>query len=225
MAELMYIQKYQNLTNDLDIEEVLKRFRKILMPNNKLSDLDRKRIVDAYQKGQKASEISLVLGVARSTINSVIKIFNQSGRIDSNKRGYIKPEKLNEDQKEMIKSWVDDNAGIPLRTIVTKVQEEMDISVGKSTIDRILQRFHYSWKREWTLLFEMEEHRIQNGNFGCAHTTVNNFGSIYSDLTQRLLELDSRINAFCAKSIASGTFQYVKNIGFVMKSSTFLDEK
>ncbi|KII63021.1 hypothetical protein RF11_07109 [Thelohanellus kitauei] len=93
---------------------------KILMPNNKLSDLDRKRIVDAYQKGQKASEISLVLGVARSTINSVIKIFNQSGRIDSNKRGYIKPEKLNEDQKEMIKSWVDDNAGIPLRTIVTK---------------------------------------------------------------------------------------------------------
>ncbi|KII67453.1 hypothetical protein RF11_07839 [Thelohanellus kitauei] len=101
------------------------------MPNNKLSDLDRKRIVDAYQKGQKASEISLVIGVARSTINSVIKIFNQSGRIDSNKRGYIKPEKLNEDQKEMIKSWVDDNAGIPLRTIVTKVQEEMDISVGK----------------------------------------------------------------------------------------------
>ncbi|KII60398.1 hypothetical protein RF11_07590 [Thelohanellus kitauei] len=75
------------------------------MANNKLSDLDRKRIVDAYQKGQKASEISLVLGVARSTINSVIKIFNQSGRIDSNKRGYIKPEKLNEDQKEMIKSW------------------------------------------------------------------------------------------------------------------------
>ncbi|KII74051.1 hypothetical protein RF11_00035 [Thelohanellus kitauei] len=89
-------------------------------PNNKLSDLDRKRIVDAYQKGQKASEISLVLGVARSMINSVIKIFNKSGRIDSNRRGYIKPEKLNEDQKEMIKSWVDDNAGIPLRNICHK---------------------------------------------------------------------------------------------------------
>ncbi|KII74406.1 hypothetical protein RF11_13329 [Thelohanellus kitauei] len=101
------------------------------MPNNKLSDLDRKRIVDAYQKGQKTSEISIVLGVARSTINSVIKNFNQSGRIDSNKRGYIKPEKHDKDQKEMIESWVDDYAGIPLRTFVTKVQEEMDISVGK----------------------------------------------------------------------------------------------
>ncbi|KII60828.1 hypothetical protein RF11_14809 [Thelohanellus kitauei] len=69
------------------------------------------------------------------------------GRIDSNKRGYIKPEKLKEYQKEIIKSWIDDNAGIPLRTNVTKVQEEMDISVGKSTMDRILQSFHYSWKR------------------------------------------------------------------------------
>ncbi|KII64844.1 hypothetical protein RF11_09253 [Thelohanellus kitauei] len=112
------------------------------MPNNKLSDLDRKRVIEAYQKGQKISEISIVLGVAMSSINSVIKIFNESGRIDSNKRGYIKPEKLNEDENEMIKSWVDDNSGIRPRTIVTQVQEDMDISVGKSTVDRILQRFH-----------------------------------------------------------------------------------
>ncbi|KII71570.1 hypothetical protein RF11_04615 [Thelohanellus kitauei] len=109
------------------------------MPNSKLSDRDRKRIVDAYQKSQKASEISLVLGVARIRLTP--------GRVDSNKRGYTKPENLNEDQKEMIKSWVDNNAGIHLRTIVTKVQEEMDISDGKSTIDRILRRLHYSWKR------------------------------------------------------------------------------
>ncbi|KII60339.1 hypothetical protein RF11_02531 [Thelohanellus kitauei] len=43
--------------------------RKILIPNNKLSDLDRKPIVDACQK---VSKISIVLGVAWSTINSVI---------------------------------------------------------------------------------------------------------------------------------------------------------
>ncbi|KII70776.1 hypothetical protein RF11_02538 [Thelohanellus kitauei] len=120
--------------------------RNMWMPNNKLSDLYRKRIVGAYQKGRKESEFSIVLVVARSTINSVIKIFNESGRIDSNKRGYIKPEKLNEDQKEIIESWIDDNASIPLKTFVSKVQEEMDISVGKSTIDRVLQRFHYSGK-------------------------------------------------------------------------------
>ncbi|KII69847.1 hypothetical protein RF11_13073 [Thelohanellus kitauei] len=52
-------------------------------------------------------------------------------------KGYIKPEKLNEDQKEMIKSWVDDNAGIPLRTMVTIVQKETDISVVK----KLLQSF------------------------------------------------------------------------------------
>ncbi|KII65433.1 hypothetical protein RF11_02898 [Thelohanellus kitauei] len=97
----------------------LNHFRqKILMPNNKLSNLDRKRIVDAYRKGQIVTEISLVLGIARSTINFVI-IFNESVRIDSNKRGYIKPEKFNEDQQEIITSWVDDNAAIPVRTIVS----------------------------------------------------------------------------------------------------------
>ncbi|KII71832.1 hypothetical protein RF11_01376 [Thelohanellus kitauei] len=50
-------------------------------------------------------------------------------------------------KNELKKSWVDDNAGIPLRTIVSKVHEEIDISVGKSTIDRILKRFDYSCKR------------------------------------------------------------------------------
>ncbi|KII62696.1 hypothetical protein RF11_12413 [Thelohanellus kitauei] len=83
-----------NICREVRLFHVEQRDAETLIPY--MRDLYRKRIVDAFQKGQKASEISIVLRVARSTINSG-----------------------------------DNNADIPLRTFVSKVQEDMDISVGK----------------------------------------------------------------------------------------------
>ena len=108
---------------------------------------DRKRIVDAYISGKSIKDITEILKFKRQTVNSIIKIYNTEGRINKLKRGGRHNEKLNNEQKNEIKEWINENASITLLEISNKINAKYHILISKSTISRIIENFHYSFKR------------------------------------------------------------------------------
>ncbi|WKY01110.1 hypothetical protein Q1695_015258 [Nippostrongylus brasiliensis] len=86
-----------------------------------ICDVDRQRIIDAYLSGQSALMISRIMGTKRTTIDYIIKIFIKDGRVKAKKRGGEKrATKLSEEQKHLIKTWIDDDCSITLRKMKQK---------------------------------------------------------------------------------------------------------
>ncbi|WKY07753.1 hypothetical protein Q1695_007318 [Nippostrongylus brasiliensis] len=79
-----------------------------------IGDVDKQRIIDAYLSG-KTLMISRIMGVKRTTIDSIIKIFIKDGRVKAKKRGGEKRDtKLPKEQKHLIKTWIDNDCSITL---------------------------------------------------------------------------------------------------------------
>ncbi|WKX90598.1 hypothetical protein Q1695_009446 [Nippostrongylus brasiliensis] len=113
-----------------------------------ICDVDRQRIIDAYLSGQSALMISRIVGTKRTTIDSIIKIFIKDGRVKTKKRGGEKrATKLSEEQKHLIKTWIDDDCSITLRKMKQKYLSTFGIDVSMSTINRLLGSFSYTVKR------------------------------------------------------------------------------
>ena len=66
-----------------------------------ISDVDRQRIIEASLSGQSASMIANVMGVKRTTVNSIINKFTKEGHVETKQRDGVKAHKLTEDQKTM----------------------------------------------------------------------------------------------------------------------------
>ena len=114
---------------------------------NETSNNDRQRIVDSYLNGMDVNSISDVLVINMRTARSIIKVYVTEDRIDKKLRGGIRNKKLSCEQKNLIRSWVDDDCSITLRAIKEKVLSEFGISICEKTADRVMKEFHYSLKR------------------------------------------------------------------------------
>jgi transposase len=112
-----------------------------------VSNTDRERIVDAYLSGRVASSIAEILGINRSTVYGIIKAYKDDGRIQAKMRGGVQAKKLSPLHREQVKSWVDENCSLTLKSLATKCCETFNISVSQKTIDRCLADFHYTVKR------------------------------------------------------------------------------
>ena len=111
------------------------------------SDLDRQRVVSSYLAGNTISNIAEVMGLKNPTVTGIIKQYQRDGRISSLPRGGIRNSKLNEQQKDLIKSWIDEDCSLSLKNIKTKIFEDLNIIISPSTISRYIDNFHYSLKR------------------------------------------------------------------------------
>lgn len=118
-----------------------------MSPRYQTSDDDRKRVVQAYIQQQTTTSISDVLGIKPQTIRAIIKLYKDTGRICTLKRGGRHETKLNNHQKDIIVSWINADCSMTLQAIAAKVSTAFGISISKSTVDRILGDFHFSWKR------------------------------------------------------------------------------
>jgi len=118
------------------------------MPNYKTtSNEDRERIISSYLKGITASEIGKMLNIKESTIYNIIRVYSGTGRIQRGKCGGNRPKILNEEMKLAIKTLVDDDCTISLKSISEKISTQYGITVCKNTINRVLEGFNYSVKR------------------------------------------------------------------------------
>jgi transposase len=113
----------------------------------KTSDEDRSRIIEAYSNQQKTATIAQILGINRSTVNGVIKIYQKENRITGKKRGGVQTKKLTEGHQDQIRRWVDEDCSLTLRQLKTRCLDQLQVSVSETTINRCLYAFHYSVKR------------------------------------------------------------------------------
>ena len=115
--------------------------------NKTVSNEMRETIINMYLNGGKASTIANLLNINRTTAAAIIKKFLNTDKLHSERIKNKKKSKLSEEQKNELRSWVDEDCSLSLRVLATKVREFFNINISKSTVDRILKRFHYSVKR------------------------------------------------------------------------------
>jgi transposase len=100
-------------------------------------------IISAYKHGiKKASE---VLEISRATIHRWMSDFGKEGVNGLLNDRKPSRSKLNEEQKLMLKSWVESNPACTLKELVLRCINEMGITIGKSSIHRTLEELGFSY--------------------------------------------------------------------------------
>ncbi|KAI5151379.1 hypothetical protein ENBRE01_2101 [Enteropsectra breve] len=117
------------------------------MVNRTLTNEERQQIVNLYLNGHIASQISNIMGIRRTTVSEVIRVFNSEGRVIASPRGGVRERKLTDEMRTAIRSWIDADCGLSLKSLSEKVEADFGLTVSKSTIDRCISAFNYSFKR------------------------------------------------------------------------------
>ena len=73
--------------------------------------------MSSYLTGNTISNIAEVMGLKNPTVAGIIKQYKRDGRISSLPRGGIRNSKLNEQQKDLIKSWIDEDCSLSLKNV------------------------------------------------------------------------------------------------------------
>jgi len=106
----------------------------------------RKRVISLAIEGNGCTMISRILDLPRTNISSIVSKFFKTGEAEPRSRGGNRRGKLTIEQKESICGWIDENCLLTLKDIKKRVQEELNLLVSESTIDRCLKSFHYTVK-------------------------------------------------------------------------------
>ncbi|KAI5151716.1 hypothetical protein ENBRE01_2334 [Enteropsectra breve] len=112
-----------------------------------LSNEDRQRIIDAYHRGMEEKEIALLFQCHKTTIGKIVKLYQETGRVEALPRGGIRAKKLSEIHHSAIQGYIREDCGISLREMQAKIQAEFSLSVSQKTIDRAISDFNWSLKR------------------------------------------------------------------------------
>lgn len=104
-------------------------------------------VINMYFKGIPAKRIATQLSLKISSVYNIIRLAKTDNRVLPKKRGGNRRSILNIEQRNAIRSWVDENPTITLKKMCIKFEENFNFRVDDNTIDRALLQFHYSLKR------------------------------------------------------------------------------
>ncbi|XP_035913480.1 uncharacterized protein LOC118512727 [Anopheles stephensi] len=108
-------------------------------PKRKLkttSDVDRERIVTAYENGATPATIGQILNIRVSTVYGIIKRYQTSWQIEAKKRGGNHPKALSPEAIESIRGWFEADRTVTLRVLGEKLHEKHGLRVSSTTIGR-----------------------------------------------------------------------------------------
>jgi len=97
--------------------------------------------------GMSVTSVALHYNVPRSTVSSIKRVYEiENGRtIKKTNRGKRTPI-LSEDQKLIVRQWVDNNCLLTLPQIRREFERQFGQTVSNSTLSRALRAFHYTIK-------------------------------------------------------------------------------
>lgn len=109
----------------------------------------RQKILDTYLKGgitqrQLAERFCVTLGF----IEKLLKQYRETGNIAPKVRTQQTPPKLNEQQLNVLREIVEAKNDATLGEIREQLQEKTGITIGVSTVDRMLKRMEISLKKK-----------------------------------------------------------------------------
>lgn len=113
----------------------------------RVSDEDRKRIVEKRLDGKSVFDIHTMLDIKYQTVNTIVKRFEKTGLVLPSKRGGDRRSKLPLDIKTLLLRRVDEECTLTLPNLKSWLAKEHNVDVSTSTIGRTLKQFHYTLKR------------------------------------------------------------------------------
>ena len=140
-----------------------------------ISNENRTKIIDAYVNGRTARDIADVMGLKRGTVDGVIRIYKDEGRIAERSRGGARNTNLSDGDKAQIQQWVDDDCSITLLSLEGKCARELNVTVSQRTIARCIKAYSYTMKRVHNVPFRRNDQATIEAR------------AIYSDGFMRLL--------------------------------------
>uniref|UniRef100_A0AAG5DIU3 ZAD domain-containing protein n=1 Tax=Anopheles atroparvus TaxID=41427 RepID=A0AAG5DIU3_ANOAO len=111
------------------------------------SNEDRKRIVLAFERGTNVATIAERLNIKRGTVYSVIRKYQNTRRVESDKRGKQIKKKITPEISERIRAWIAEDCTLSLGKLAQNILEQYQVQVSPSTIAKEIGDFNYSLKR------------------------------------------------------------------------------
>ncbi|XP_053661893.1 uncharacterized protein LOC128711051 [Anopheles marshallii] len=108
------------------------------------SDVDRVRIVTAYENGATPTSISQILNIPISTVYGIIKMYKKTWQVAAKKRGGNRPKALSPEAIESLRRWIAEDSTITLKSLTEKVHLEHGVRVSLTTIAREVKEFKTS---------------------------------------------------------------------------------
>ena len=115
---------------------------------SKISNEVRTLIINNYQSGKSVKKLSLDFNLKYQTINSIIKVYKEQARTNKLSSNSGRKVVINEEMCVFIKNLIDDKVGITLKEIQGFLIVKFNASISLSTIDRSIESFHYTLKRD-----------------------------------------------------------------------------
>ena len=100
-------------------------------------------VIDAiFFKGKSQAQAARDLNIPKSTVNNIVKAYNQNERTSKLKKGGSRNTTLTDNLKERLLKLIDDDCTITLQSMI----EKLNLSVHRSTVWRWLKALNISFK-------------------------------------------------------------------------------
>ena len=114
----------------------------------KTSEVDRQRIIAAYNENNDFLDLAFRLGIKKFTAYSIIRNYEKTGRKEAKKRGGPNNVKVNEDVKKLLLSFIELNCCVTLKEMQIKLKNQNPpIEISITTISNILNGSFYTIKK------------------------------------------------------------------------------
>lgn len=115
--------------------------------NTKISNEVRTLIIRAMNDGSSAVQIGRHFNVLPDTVRKIYRAYKITNEVNKRSVGH-RPKKFTQEEQEEICNLIDEDCTMTLKQIKTKLLEQNpQLEVSLSTIDRAIKEFHYSVKR------------------------------------------------------------------------------
>lgn len=113
----------------------------------------RQKILDTYLEGGISQrQLAKRFCVTLSFIEKLLKQYRETGSIAPKVRTQQTPPKLNEQQFNVLREIVEAKNDATLREIREQLKEKTGVTIGISTVDRMLKKMEISFKKNITCL-------------------------------------------------------------------------
>lgn len=127
----------------------------------------RKKIIDSYLvAGLSQYEISEKFEVSRNFVINVLRDYKELGIIEKKHKPKPKDSKISGENEKILLDLIKTNPSITLNQISDYFKEHHNLSVGKSSVDRVLKKLKITYKKNKTSgerkIMKLTEKSIRN---------------------------------------------------------------
>ena len=127
-------------------EELQKRARQELKSLGSKGEVAIKLKAIIAVKDHGVSHVAKIFNITRATLTNWVKAFKKSNSLALvAKKKNPKKSKVNNEQMQIIESWMVDNSSMTIRQLRQRIYEEFAVDLSISTAHRIMQRLEFSF--------------------------------------------------------------------------------